>query len=384
MRFRCGNALLVCLLSGAVHAQAIEDSEWLERSRAILEESIESAPPDWLRARSTDAALDAAREIADLSTDGDVRTGESTAPGRILIFASFSIPEVTLKGLLLQATERNVVLVLRGVPKGSTVPGTVARLKGLLPGDATPHVMLDPTLFRRFAVERVPTFALERGPGQKPVIARGAVTNEWVRRMAARVQTGDEDLGRRAEDYAIAETDLIEEMQQRLALVDFEARRREAIELFWSKHGGNFVELPDAKERRELLIDPSVRVTEDVEDVDGNVLVSAGQTFNPLTWVPLSKTIVVFRGTDPRQVSKAQELARDARIGGRGVILLTTAIQTDRGWQHLSELERALSGAVYLLPQSLVERFHLARIPATVVSRGQRLLVTEIPVGVPQ
>lgn len=384
MRFRCGNALLVCLLSGAVHAQAIEDSEWLERSRAILEESIESAPPDWLRARSTDAALDAAREIADLSTDGDVRTGESTAPGRILIFASFSIPEVTLKGLLLQATERNVVLVLRGVPKGSTVPGTVARLKGLLPGDATPHVMLDPTLFRRFAVERVPTFALERGPGQKPVIARGAVTNEWVRRMAARVQTGDEDLGRRAEDYAIAETDLIEEMQQRLALVDFEARRREAIELFWSKHGGNFVELPDAKERRELLIDPSVRVTEDVEDVDGNVLVSAGQTFNPLTWVPLSKTIVVFRGTDPRQVSKAQELARDARIGGRGVILLTTAIQTDRGWKHISELERALSGAVYLLPQSLVERFHLARIPATVVSRGQRLLVTEIPVGVPQ
>lgn len=384
MRFRCGNALLVCLLSGAVHAQAIEDSEWLERSRAILEQSVESAPPDWLRAESTDAALDAAQEIADRSRGRDVRIGESSAPGRILIFASFSIPDATLKGLLLQATEQNVVLVLRGVPKGSTVPGTVARLKRILPGDAIPHVMLDPTLFRRFAVERVPTFALERGPGQEPVIARGAVTSEWVRRMAANVQTGQEDLGRRAEDYAIAEMDLIEEMQQRLALVDFEARRREAIEQFWSKHGDNFVDLPDAKERRELLIDPSVRVTEDVEDADGSVLVSAGQTFNPLTWVPLSKTIVVFRGTDPRQVSKAQELARDARIGGRGVILLTTAIQTDRGWQHLSELERALSGAVYLLPQSLVERFHLARIPATVVSRGQRLLVTEVPVGVPQ
>lgn len=384
MRFRCGNGFLVCLLSGAVHAQAVEDSEWLQRSRAILEESVESAPPEWLRAGSTDAALDAAREIADRSTERDARTGESTSPGRILIFASFSIPEVTLKGLLLQATERNVVLVLRGVPKGSTVPGTVSRLKRLLPGDAIPHVMLDPTLFRRFAVERVPTFALQRSPDQKPVTARGAVTSEWVRRMAANVQTGHEDLGRRAEDYAIAEVDLIEEMQQRLALIDFEARRREAIEQFWSKHGDHFVELPDAKERRELLIDPSVRVTEDVEDADGTVLVSAGQTFNPLAWVPLSKTIVVFRGTDPRQVSKAQELARDARIGGRGVILLTTAIQTDRGWQHLSELERTLSGAVYVLPQSLVDRFHLARIPATVVSRGQRLLVTEIPLGVPQ
>lgn len=384
MRFRCGNALLVCLVSGAVHAQAIEDSEWLERSRAILERSVESAPPDWLRAESTDAALEAAQEIADRSRGGDRRTGESTASGRMLIFASFSIPDATLKGLLLQATDQNVVLVLRGVPKGSTVPGTVARLKRVLPGDAIPHVMLDPTLFRRFAVERVPTFALERGSGQKPIIARGAVTSDWVRRMAASVQIGHEDLGRRAEDYAIAETDLIEEMQQRLALVDFEARRREAIEQFWSKHGGNFVDLPDAKERRELLIDPSVRVTEDVEDADGSVLVRAGQTFNPLTWVPLSKTIIVFRGTDPQQVSKAQELARAARIGGRGVILLTTAIQTDRGWEHLSELERALTGAVYLLPQALVERFHLARIPATVVSRGQQLLVTEVPVGVPQ
>ena len=384
MRFRCGNALLVCLLSGAVHAQAIEDSEWLERSRAILEKSVESAPPDWLRTESTGAALAAAQEIADRSTGRDVRTGESTAPGRILIFASFSLPDATLKSLLLQATEQDVALVLRGVPKGSTVPGTVARLKRLLPADAIPNVMLDPTLFRRFAVERVPTFALARSPGQKPVNARGAVTSEWVRRMAASVQTGHEDLGRRAEDYAIAEIDLIEEMQQRLALVDFEARRREAIEQFWAKHGGNFVELPDAKERRELRIDPLVRVTEDVEDADGSVLVSAGQTFTQLTWVPLSKTIIVFRGTDPRQVSKAQELARDARSGGRGVILLTTAIQTDRGWQHLSELERALSGAVYLLPQSLVERFHLARVPATVVSRGQRLLVTEVPVGVPQ
>lgn len=384
MRFRCGNALLVGLLSGAVHAQATDDSEWLERSRAILERSVESRPPDWLRAESTDAALDAAQEIADRSRGRDDRPAATPKPGRILIFASFSIPEATLKSLLLQATERDVVLVLRGVPKGSTVPGTVARLKRILPADAIPHVLLDPTLFRRFAIERVPTLALERGAGQNPVIVRGAVTSAWVRRMAATVQNGHENLGRRAEDYAIAEVDLIEEMQQRLARIDWEARRREAIEQFWSKHGGNFVDLPDAKERREVLIDPSVRVTEDVEDADGNVLVSAGQAFNPLTWVPLSKTIVVFKGTDPRQVSKAEELARAARTRGHGVILLTTAIQTDRGWQHLSELERTLSGAVYLLPQALVERFHLARIPATVVSRGQQLLVTEIPVGVPQ
>lgn len=376
---------MLALLSLSASAQApapLEDQEWLERSRQILDRSVEERPPEWLRAQPDAQAMAAAQAVADNAFPPSQQAAAEPVPGRILIFASFSVPPATLKNLLDQATEPNVVLVLRGVPKGSNLPETIRRLKQLLPDEEqVPHVMLDPTLFRRYAIDRVPSFVLERGAGQKPVIAVGAVNSDWLRRMAANVQSGKENLGRRAENYEIAETDLILEMQQRLASIDWNARRAAATQNFWIKRKGTFVELPDTRERHEFLVDPSVRVMEDLEDADGNLLVAAGQTFNPLAWVPLSKTIVVFRGTDPKHVATATQLARAARSGGRGVILLTTALETDRGWEHLSELERTLAGAVYVLPEALVERFHLTRIPATVSSRGKQLLITEVPVG---
>lgn len=376
---------MLALLSLSARAQApapVEDQEWLERSRQILDRAVEEGPPEWLRAQPDARAMEAAQAVADAAIPPSQRAAGEPQPGRILIFASFSVPAATLKNLLAQATEPNVVLILRGVPKGSNLPETMRRLKQLLPDEEqVPHVTLDPTLFRRYAIDRVPSFALERGAGQKPVIAVGAVNSDWLRRMAASVQSGKENLGRRAESYEIAEADLILEMQQRLARIDWTARRAAATQNFWIKRKGTFVELPDTRERHEFLVDPSVRVMENLEDADGNLLVAAGQTFNPLAWVPLSKTIVVFRGTDPKHVATAAQLARAARSGGRGVILLTTALETERGWEHLSELERTLAGAVYVLPEALVERFHLTRIPATVASRGKQLLITEVPVG---
>lgn len=376
---------MLALLSLSASAQAptpLDDQKWLERSRQILDRAVEESPPEWLRAQPDAQALAAAQAVADDAFPPSQRAAAQPVPGRILIFASFSVPPATLKNLLDQATEPNVVLVLRGVPQGSNLPETIRRLKQLLPDEQhVPHVMLDPTLFHRYAIDRVPSFVLERGAGQKPVIAVGAVNSDWLRRMAASVQSGRENLGRRAESYEIAEADLILEMQHRLASIDWTARRASATQNFWIKRKGTFVELLDTRERHEFLVDPSVRIMEDLEDADGNLLVAAGQTFNPLAWVPLSKTIVVFRGTDPKHVATAAQLARAARSGGRGVILLTTALETERGWEHLSELERTLAGAVYVLPEALVERFHLTRIPATVASRGKQLLITEVPVG---
>lgn len=385
VQFLCGSALVLALVSLSVHAQErppLEDQEWLERSRKILDRAVEQVPPQWLRTQPNAQALATAEALVGQVLDQDSRPAAKAVPGRVLIFASFSVPQPTLKNLLDQAAEPGVVLVFRGVPKGATVPDVVRRLKRLLSDDApVPQVMLDPTLFRRYTIDRVPSFVLERDSNHKPVIAEGAVNVKWLRRMAASVASGSEHLGKRAESYAIAEADLIQEMQQRMASIDWAARREAAMRDFWTRRQGQFVSLPDSRERQEFLVDPSVRVTEDLEDEEGNLLVAAGQTFNPLAWVPLSKTLVVFRGTDPKQVATAAALARVARAGGRGVILLTTDLHTDRGWDHLSELERTLAGAVYVLPEALVERFHLKRTPATVASRGQQLLITEVPVG---
>lgn len=385
MPFRFGSSLVLVVMSLTAGAQApvpVDDAQWLQRSRAILERSAGESMPEWLTPQSTDLVLQAAEEISQRARGVPPRVDAHAVPGRILIFASFSIPRPTLQSLLSQASEPNVVLVFRGVPRGTTVPETVRRLKRLVSEEqSVPQVILDPTLFRRYGIERVPSLVLERAAGQVPVTAIGAVSTNWLRRMAATLQPGQEVLGKRAEDYEIAEADLIEDMQRRLMTIDWGARREAAQSRFWPRRAAKFVVLPDAREHREMLIDPSVRVTRDLKDAEGKVLVSAGHTLNPLQYVPLTKTIIVFRGTDSRHVAKATELARAVRATGRGVILLTTSVDAQRGWNHLAELERTFSGAVYVLPQELLDRFELARIPATVASRGPHLVVTEIPVG---
>lgn len=381
VRALCGSAMLA-ILAGVASAQVPEassDREWIERSRRILEQAAESAPPPWLRSLPGQSELEAANTVLDQSHSGSLPAA-NVARRRLLIFGSLAIPRVTLESLLEQAAQTDVVFVLRGLPRGSSLRGLVRQLSDLAPDhERVPHVIVDPTLFQRYGVERAPTFVFERGDAGPPIIAIGAVNVAWMRRIEPNVPKGGERLGNRAESYAIAEPDLIREMQARVAGIDWEAKRHAALASFWSRHADAFVDLPEAKQAREFLVDPTVRVVQDLEDAEGRVLVAAGETFNPLRWVPLSKTVIVFRGTDAGHVAAAQELARAARQQGRGVILLTTQLERARAWEHLSELEDELGATVYVLPAELIGRFHLENIPAAIAPRGLQLLVQERP-----
>ena len=273
------------------------------------------------------------------------------------------------------------MFVLRGLAEGIDFRNTQARIEALadIGGGRIPNVVIDPTLFQRYAVTLAPTLVLERtgaGGVDAPVRVTGAVPVDWLRRQARRAAPDEAvDLGRRAEVHEIAEADLVLEMQRRLAAMDFESRRRAAIDRFWSNR--TFLRLPDAPEDAAFEIDPTVRVTADITDLNGRVLVAAGERFNPLDALPLTKTVIVFRGTDPRHRAKAAELAGEVRLAGRGVILLTTELDTAAGWDGLEEIETVLQGPVYLLFPDVAERFHLRHVPSTVQADGPRLIVRE-------
>lgn len=85
-----------------------------------------------------------------------------------LIFVSFSMPEDSLRALLSEAALTGSPVLLRGLVEDS-MQRTAARLGELLriedhgeakTGKATPSVAIDPTLFERFGVNKVPTFVL--------------------------------------------------------------------------------------------------------------------------------------------------------------------------------------------------------------------------------
>lgn len=85
-----------------------------------------------------------------------------------LVFISFSVPEESLRALLRDAVRTGSPLVLRGMVDNS-MKRTMERIgellgngksdKDVVDGPA-PSLAVDPTLFERFAVDKVPTFVL--------------------------------------------------------------------------------------------------------------------------------------------------------------------------------------------------------------------------------
>lgn len=124
-----------------------------------------------------------------------------------------------------------------------------------------------------------------------------------------------------------------------------------------------------ARERRSWTYDPSVVATSDVRDNNGNLIVAKGTYVSPLdqvAWRPM----IFFDQRDPAQVTFAQRLLKE--WGGRGKPVLVGGSWID--------LNKAWGRQVYFDQKAtLVTRFGIQAVPATVVQQGRVLLVSEIP-----
>jgi conjugal transfer pilus assembly protein TraW len=361
------------------------DDEWLQRSREIIERASQEPVPDWLRTDPGEDALALANQILEqsktmVSQDDPDQTQDVLHSGRVLIFGSLSIPRTTFKNLLLQATDPDVLLILRGVSEGSDVVSMMKSIRVMTEDwETQPNVIIDPTAFKRHHVTVVPTMVYRTSTpsGAMNVRVEGAVTVNYLIERATGIKQYQPlvNLGIQAETYSIAERDLIDEIKARMARIDWAQKKQAAIEGFWKKR--KMLDLPIATADRQFEIDPSVRVTQDILNDVGEVLVAAGTVLNPLDIVPLSKTVYVFDGTDARQIAFVAALAEKNKRAGRGVILIATKIDVNKGGEALFQLETTFSRPVYLLQDDVATRFRLERVPSVVVGKGNRLVVNE-------
>jgi conjugal transfer pilus assembly protein TrbC len=136
---------------------------------------------------------------------------------RPLIFVSFSMPEDSLRSLLSEAGRTGSPLVLRGLVDNS-MQRTTARLGELLgtkngreaSAESTPSLAIDPTLFERFDVDKVPAFVLpqdtiapctpEGCPVPEHLKVAGDVSLAYALGAMAR-ESGGTTLGDRAEQW---------------------------------------------------------------------------------------------------------------------------------------------------------------------------------------
>jgi conjugal transfer pilus assembly protein TraW len=271
----------------------------------------------------------------------------------------------------------DATLVLRGLPRGHKTLGELVRyIQKLRFNDKEgPQVTMNPVLFRKYGVTVAPTLVYERN-GVEVARARGIVNSRWLKdRMERDKASGD--LGKWGETAAIAERDLIEEMQARLAGIDWEAKKKQALAGYWGKQ--RFLELPKAREEKVIYLDATYKVEDDFILPDGKVVARKGEKIDLFQKVPPTFMLIVFDAGDPGQLEWAVKTGRQYAAKYRVKFITTRIPDREHGWDSLAKLYETLEAPVFLLNEQVRDRFKLTHVPGTVryVKEKQRFEVKE-------
>jgi conjugal transfer pilus assembly protein TraW len=358
------------------------EEAWLQRSQAILQ-ALKGLPrPD--RSTSQDMkhqaqqVLDASQAIqTEALSVGSTKLAsvQPTAPSSkplTLLFVSFSLGESALKGIFEEASGRDdLLLVFRGPKPGQKLPALMADLKRLLKGiEPLPNIIIDPTRFQRWSVSSVPDIVVEQD-GKAQLHVRGVSSLSWLDEQLKAGKQGE--MGTMGDVDEIVEIDLLEELKRRMAVIDWKEKQQQAIARFWEQQ--KFEDLPTAQVNRDRTVDLTITAPRDLAAPNGQLIIRAGQTVNPLDKMPFSLCLKVFDATVPAQVELIQHQScqdKQARV-----MYLATSLPRQSGWDSLQRLETALQAPVYLLTPDVRSRFQLQHVPAIVEQSGNRLLVRE-------
>jgi hypothetical protein len=279
---------------------------------------------------------------------------------------------------LLREVPPGTQVVLRGLPHGKRGLGGLFRYVHRLTverqrqGEKIPRVLLDPRLYRQYQVDVSPTLVYER-KGKAVAWVRGLVNSQWLKdQVEKEKRTGD--LGRYGPTEAISERDFLEEIQERLASIDWDARKEKAWEQYWTHY--SFLTLPPANKDRVYQVEAVYEVPRDFRMPDGKVLARKGDKINLFDKLKPRFVLLVFDGSDPRQLAWAKVASREYR-GRYRVQYLTTALP-ERTWKSFSKLEDKLAAPLYLLNDAVRDRFRLEHVPSLVRPLEDRFEVREV------
>lgn len=291
----------------------------------------------------------------------------------ITIFASFSLPDYVLEDLLRTASEHKARVVFNGLKKGTTrLPETQAAINQMIVKGKfeSPLITIDPDSFSQYQVTQVPTIiSREQARFAKMV---GSFNVEFFQRELAKKP--DQDIFPVAgTTYPVEEKSIIKELEERAQKYDWEGAKKRAVSDTWKNQW--MVDLPPAQEHKEFLIDPTVRVTQDVKDKQGRVIASAGELINPLSRFPQNLTMIIFDPLNPGQLVWAEQQYRQ-RLGSGKVMPMFTRIQKDNGWDHLNDLREKFNGKVFKVNEQIISRFQIKNTPALITTDQDKFRIT--------
>lgn len=177
---------------------------------------------------------------------------------------------------------------------------------------------------------------------------------------------GAANLGFVGKTYPIRERDALEELEGRVAGVDWKKKLSKIAPDKYRPDG--LVDLPKTNRNNSRLVDMSYTLDMDVPDGKGGILYPRGYTFNPLDYVPFNKTIVVINPDDKDQLLWFLSSDYAKKID---VMLLITG-------GSFASTAKKINRPVFYADSRLISKFQLKAVPSVIRQSGRMMEVSEI------
>lgn len=299
------------------------------------------------------------------------------ASGRIIFFASFSLGDEGLDEILYAASNtHDSMVVFRGLKNEKEFARSVQDIQRMASNHSPiPNVIIDPTLFRDYSVSKVPTIVyLDEEKKSEVARVSGLVDAKWLSKKVSYGKGGDH--GVRGPVEGISERDLIEVMQDKVANIDWASKKEEAINSFWE--GQEVISLRRAAKSRVRYLDPSIRISNDIKDANGNVIIPRGVTINPLELKSFNQAVIVFDPVDPKQVNLVTQKIEQIRGAHQRITLIATQFDRLDGWGSYRKVTDQFNSAVYKLTPDLISRFEIEYVPTVITSENKHFVIEEL------
>ena len=205
-----------------------------------------------------------------------------------------------------------------------------------------------------------------------PVQSLAAVCLVAVSVAASASPLSAKDLGVRGAIWPVAELDLLEQIEARLAamrrsgeLARFEAEARERAQKRLEEPEP-VAGIAPARVTRSRTFDPSIEVARDIRAADGTLIAAAGTRIDPFAHAALTRDLLFVDGRRDAEIAWALAYGRPSKI------VLLAGRPLDLAWRH---------GRPFFFDQGgrLAARFGIAATPSLVSRAGAHLRITEIP-----
>ncbi|WP_162891012.1 hypothetical protein [Vibrio halioticoli] len=270
----------------------------------------------------------------------------------------------------------DVSFAIRGLlPNEKTINDVGMRILHLLDGfQNLPHVVLDPRPFAEVQAVSAPMILTYHGETLL-ASATGLANPVYMENKVLRGELGD--LGNHGSVVTISERDLNEVMKERMANLDTDKIKKEAVERYWEH--AVFYQLPNATYSQERIFTPLITLNEDIALDDGTVLFAQGQQFNTLEVMPFTQRLVIFDATNEDQMAFVKSLPQtDFKT-----TYVTTRFDRALKWDAVKAVENELNAPVMQLNQELITGFNLMVIPSVITAdnTNKNFIIREVLVG---